>query len=101
QPENELHVGGERQRGVHALLQLPRVMRRAGDPTARGASTAVVEQVPYPVPEPQPTGLEVGLWTPWRARNAAAGTCTVGQARRGIEHVPHVLGIVLPIGGQV
>ncbi len=47
------------------------------------------------------TGFEVGLRTPIRARYCATRAGTVDQAGSGIEHVPHLLGVVLPVGGAV
>src|SRR5262245_27671397 len=61
----------------------------------------VVQQVPHAVAEFLPARFEMGLRPPLRPLDAAARTGAIDQARRGIEHVPHLLGIVLPIGGEV
>ena len=43
----------------------------------------------------------MGLRPPRRALHLAAWPGAVGQPRGRIEHVPHVLGVGLPVGGQV
>ena len=63
--------------------------------------SAVVEQVPDAVAELLAAGLEMRLRPPFRPRHRAARAGAIAQARRRIEHVPHLLGIVLPIGGEV
>src|SRR5688572_9589397 len=60
-----------------------------------------VQQVPDAVAELQAATLEVRLPPPSRARHRAARAGAVAQPRRGVEHVEHVLLVVLPVGRQV
>ena len=46
-------------------------------------------------------GLEMRLRAPVGAWHAAARSGAVGQARGRVQHVPHVLGVGLPVGGAV
>ncbi|KAG0937366.1 hypothetical protein G6F31_015606 [Rhizopus arrhizus] len=90
QPKHELQVVGQRQRGIHV-----------GRGVLRRSSGAVVQQVPDAMAELLATGLEVGLRAPVRARHAATRAGTVDQAGGGVEHIPHLLGVVLPVGRAV
>src|SRR5690606_16879920 len=64
-------------------------------------SGAVVEQVPDPVAEPLAAGFEMCLRPPPGPRHVPARPGAVAQPVRSVEHVPHVFGIVPPIGGKV
>ena len=101
QPEHELHVGGEGQGGVHQRTGrlATRCLRQR--PSRSWTRPVVVQQIPHAVPELLAARLEMRLRTPSRPRHAAARAGAVAQPGRRIEHVPHLLGIVLPVGGEV
>src|SRR5690606_32299921 len=84
-----------------STITMSRVRARPVSMVGAALLGAVVQQVPDAVAELQAAGFEVGLAAPFRARDGAAGAGPVAQAGFGIEHVPHVPGIGLPVGGQV
>src|SRR5690606_7774537 len=64
-------------------------------------SPAVVQQVPDPMAEALAAGFEMGLRAPFGTRDVATRAGAVDQPRGGVEHVPHLFGVVLAVGGQV
>ncbi len=61
----------------------------------------VVQQIPHAVAEFLAARLEVGLRAPGGAFDVAAGAGAIDQARGGIEHVPHLFGVIGPVGGRM
>src|SRR5690242_16969543 len=65
-----------------------------------GSSFSVL-QITHPVPQLQATPFEVCLDAPLGFVGVCAGGDGVAPAGRGFHHLQHVLGIGLPVGGQV
>src|SRR3546814_15345755 len=61
----------------------------------------VVQKIPHSVPQSLPAGFEMRLRPPFGPRHVAARPGAVTQPGRRVEHVTHLFGVVLPVGGQV
>src|SRR3546814_10814959 len=61
----------------------------------------VIQKIPHSVPQSLAAGFEMRLRPPFGPRHVAARAGAVAQPGRGVEHVPHLFGVVLPVGGQV
>src|SRR3546814_672192 len=80
-----------REIGAAMLLRIP-------NPESR---IPVVQKIPHSVPKSLAAGFEMRLRPPFGPRHVAARAGAVAQPGRGVEHVPHLFGVVLPVGGQV
>ncbi len=94
QPQHQAHVVGQRQRRCPCTRRVPRWAR-----AVRQLRSYSRSQTPWPSFCPR-----VSKWVCGRQSGRGTlprGAGAVAQARRGVEHVPHVLGIGLPVGGAV